>query len=157
MATVGLRSESRMPSPLEVDLAKATVDLAALRARRGLELDQEALEAAGLLRRYYCRQLRMVESPVPVIPETMVQDETKRQALQKGLASISRAKPSFDKTSEPLLRQLLEVLSTLADTRDWPPEQAKNVHTLLHSLEPKRTARSSSSKLAKLSESLDVS
>lgn len=157
MGTARLRSESRTPSPLEVDLAKATVDLATLRARRGLEVDQEALDAADLLKRYYFRQLRMATSPGPKIPEAMVEDEETRQTLQKGLASIYRARPSFDKASEPLVKRLLEVLRTLAVSREWPREVAQEAHTVLHRLEPKRTSRSSSSKLAKLSESLDVS
>ena len=157
MATDTLRSRFSVPSPLAVDLAKARVDLAALRARRGLELDQQALDAAELLKDYYSRQLQAVKSPVPIIPEKLVEDKKTREALQKGLGSIFRTKPSLDETSAQLASELVDLLSMLADPNDFGPEEGKQLHKLLHSLEPKPVTRSSSSKLAKLSESVDAS
>ena len=156
MATASLRSGRGVPSPLAVDLAKARVDLAALRARRGLELDEQDLDAARLLRDYYSRKLQTAKSPVPIIPAKLVQDKETLEALQKGLASISRAEPGFDEASVPSVNRLVDLLSTLAGAGDCGPDQAKELHTLLHRLEPELTPRPSSSKLAKLSGSLDA-
>lgn len=156
MATDTLRSRFSVPSPLAVDLAKARVDLAALRARRGLELGQQALDAAELLKDYYSRQLQAAKSPVPIIPEKLVKDKETREALQKGLGSIFPPRLSLDETTAQSASELVDLLSTIADSGDFGPEEGKQLHKLLHNLEPKPARRSSSSKLAKLSESLDA-
>lgn len=140
MATASLRSRRGAPSPLAVDLALARVDLAALRARRGQELDERAQDAAGLLKQHYSRKLQRATSPVPVISETLVPDEETRQALRKGLASIAKGEPEFAKADEELVNRLIELLSALAQPGRFEPEHAKELHSLLHTLEAKRPA-----------------
>jgi hypothetical protein len=140
MATASLRSGRGAPSPLEVDLALARVDLAALRARRGLEVDERAQAAAGLLKHHYARKLHAAQNPVPSISKTLVPDEQTRQALEKGLATMAEAEAQLGPADEKLVVRLVDLLSTLAEGRPYEPNDAKELHLLLHTLEAKRPA-----------------
>ena len=158
MATIAIPNEVGVPSSLTVDLAKARVNLAALLARRGKELSQQARESAKLLRDYYHHQLQVAKRPDTIISDKLAKDEETREALQNGLASISRTKPRFSGTSEQLVSHLIDLLSTLADeAQGFGPTEGEELHKLLHSLEPEPPTWASNDKIAKLSESLDVS
>jgi len=153
MATAVLRSGSGVRSPLAVDLALMQVDFAALQARRGQPLSDEAVPAAKMLGEYYSRQLRAAKSSGPMISESLVPDMSTREFLQKGLASICRSRPALDKQQMQDMGRILELLTTLDKTGNFGSEDAKEIHSLILRLEPKRTTRSSSSRLAKLSRS----
>jgi len=140
MATVDLQRPSGRPSPLQVDLALAKVGLAALRARRGQEVDEQSRAAAGLLKEHYSRRIQAAKNPVSVISADLVPDEQTRQALQKGLASMARAEAQLGQEDEERLGHLIELLSTLADAGRCEPDDAKEIHSLLHTLEARRPA-----------------
>jgi hypothetical protein len=154
MMTADLRSAFGAPSPLAVDLALVRVDFAALQARRGQTLNEEAVPAAKLLKEFFVRQLNSAKSSGPIIPPRLVQDQETREVLQKGLASICRTKPALDHHRAASIERLIKLLSTLVDTGTCGSGEAKELHSLILYLEPKRATRSSSSRLTKLSESL---
>ena len=142
MASANLQSKLREPSPLAVDLALASVDLAALRARRGLEeLDQEARDAAELLRNYFARRLRM-GSGCTEISEKLVPDDSFRQAIEQSLGPITATRPRLGEEDAGLLRELVRLLSALADTGRCEREQAKELHSALRQLDAKPAAPS---------------
>jgi hypothetical protein len=135
MSTADLCSQFRMPSLLAVDLALARLDLAALRARRGVEeVDEEARDSAELLRDFFNRQLRM-SSGSTQISEAL--DESVRQAIKESLASVTEAKP-IDEGDAELMRHLVELLSAVAKSGHWKPGQAKELHSALRQLDAKR-------------------
>lgn len=142
MATADLHNELREPSPLTVDLALTSVDLAALRARRGVEtLDQEARQAAKLLTNYYERQLRM-GSASGEISEALVPDKSFRKAIQQSLASITETKRGLDAAAKELLEKLVRLLSNLANTGRCEREQARELHAALREFDAERAAPS---------------
>lgn len=142
MAAAELHNELREPSPLAVDLALATVDLAALRARRGVEeLDQEAHDAAKLLRRYYDRRLRIGSASADISKE-LVPDDSFRKAIEKSLGSMTATRPRLGEEDAELLRELLRLLSALADTGRCKPGEARELHSALRQLDAKPTAPS---------------
>jgi hypothetical protein len=156
MATASLRSGRGAPSPLAVDLALAKVDLAALRARRGEGLDRPAQDAAGLLREHYSRKLRRARNPVPLISETLVPDDEIRQALQDGLASMANVGAELEQVDERHITRLLELLSTLAEAGRCEPDEGKELHSLLHTLEAKPPAALPAPEFAKHDGSLNA-
>lgn len=142
MATTNVPSRFRTPSALARDLALATVDLAALRARRGVEeLDKEAQEAAVLLRDYYSRQLHAA-STSGQISKDAVPDDSVREAIQQSLALLTETKPKLDEGDAQLLRELVRLLSPLAVTGRCEPEQARELHSALRELDAKEAAPS---------------
>jgi hypothetical protein len=156
MTTATLRSAFGTATPLAVDLAIAEVNLAALRARRGIQPDEDALTSVRLLRDFASRELNDATDEEPVIPEKMVEDKETREVLQRGLASMSRHKPSLDEDRAQLMRQLVALLSTIAETAKCTSDQAIELHRLLRSLEPKPAPRPSNPRLAWLSGSFDA-
>lgn len=159
MATASLRSGRGAPSPLAVDLALATVDLAALRARRGVEnLDEEAQEAALLLRDYYSRQLHAA-STSGQISEEAVRDESVRRAIQQSLTLLTQTKPKLDDLDEDdrqLLEELVSLFSTLAERGCCKGDQAERLHSALGRLDVKLAAPSAAAERTKLSELLNA-
>ncbi|HUT91445.1 MAG TPA: hypothetical protein VMY37_18245 [Thermoguttaceae bacterium] len=139
MATADLQRPSGMPSPLQVDLAVARVDLAALRARQGREVDERARAAAELLHNYYSGKLQAVKNPVPIISKTLVPNDETRQALEEGLASMAKGEAESCQPDEARLSRVIELLSILAKGR-CKRDDAKELHSLLLGLEAKRPA-----------------
>jgi len=141
MATANVRTTFDMPSPLAVDLALARVDLAAVRARRGVhEVDQEARDSAVLLEKFFSRQLRMASSSAAISKE-LVPDDSFRQALQECFASIE-TKPELNEGDTELLRELIRALSPLVETGRCEREQAIQLHSVLRQLDVKCAAPS---------------
>jgi hypothetical protein len=138
-----------------VDLAIAKVNLAALRARRGTQPDEDALASMRLLHDFASRELRAAEGEA-LISEDLVPDRERREALQRGLASMSRGEPACDAASAQLLGQLVSLLSALTKTGNCTAEQGKELHGMLRSLEPKPAPRPSNYRLARLTESLNA-
>lgn len=140
MATGNVPGRFGTPSPLAVDLALATVDLAALRARRGVEhLDEEAREAAHLLRDYYSRQLHAA-STSGQISKDAVPDEGVRNAIQQSLALLAEAKRKLEDLDEDdcqLLEELVSLFSALAETGRCEAHQAERLHCVLRQLDAK--------------------
>ena len=142
MATAKVPSRFGTPSPLAVDLALASVDLAALRARRGQEeLDQEAQDAAKLLGNFFERRLRMGSASTE-ISETLVPDASFRQAIQQSLGPITAARPRLGEEDAGLLGELVRLLSALATTGRCKREQARELHSALRQLDVKLAAPS---------------
>jgi hypothetical protein len=134
MATMSYNSRSGMPSAVDVDVALARVEVAALRASRGKQLEQRDRSAAQLLHRYYSRKLDAAKNPIPSISKTFVPDEQTRKALPDGLMNLEKAKPEFS-GQEELVEQLIGLLSTLANTGHLKPEEGKKLNAIVHTLE----------------------
>ena len=135
MATAFVPSAFDVPSPLDVDLALARINLAVLRARRGLPLDDKAVRAAALLRDHYTWGLYEAKYPDPIIPEDLVPDEDKRAILQQSLGSIARSEPGRRELDIERADRFVELLSAIANTRKCEAAQAVEVHSLVHALE----------------------
>lgn len=156
MATSDLRRGFGTPSALAVDLALAKVDLAALRARRGQEaVGEEARTAAGLLHRFFSRQLHAASNPALISAE-LVPEQSIREAIQESLASLSTTKQGFGEGDTKLLNKLVQLLSVIADNGCCTRDTATKLHSALAELDEKLAAPSPSPEEATLSELLNA-
>jgi hypothetical protein len=102
---------------LAVELALDRLSLDAVRAKRGVQVGEEGLKAAVLLRDYFSRMLQTLKTGSVTINSGANLSAAAREALQSTLEALPRSKNQFDKVDPKAIKALVELLTKLVDCR----------------------------------------